>query len=93
VHHLAISNNVPLEGAARFFARLGRSLAVEFVPKTDSQVRRLLATRADVFPRYTRAGFESAFATCFETIDVRPLEGSERVLYLMRRREGTSAGA
>jgi hypothetical protein len=61
-------------------------LVVEFVPKSDSQVQRLLATRADVFPDYHRAGFEAAFAGYFETVDVRAVEGSERSLYLMRRR-------
>lgn len=86
IHHLAISNNVPLERVARFFARLGRSLVVEFVPKSDSQVKRLLATRADVFPDYHRAGFEAAFAPYFETLEVRAVEGSERSLYLMARR-------
>jgi hypothetical protein len=86
IHHLAISNNVPLSRVARFFARLGRMLVVEFVPKSDSQVQRLLATRADVFPDYHRAGFEAAFAGHFETVDVRAVEGSERSLYLMRRR-------
>ncbi len=87
IHHIAISNNVPLERVARCFARLGRQLVIEFVPKNDSQVQRLLATRADVFPDYHRAGFEAAFAKHFETIDVRDVEGSERTLYLFRRRE------
>ncbi len=86
VHHLAISNNVPFARVARFFARLGRALVVEFVPKSDSQIQRLLATRADVFPDYHRPGFEAAFAPFFETLDVRAVEGSERTLYLMRRR-------
>ena len=86
VHHLAISNNVPLDRVARFLARVGRALVIEFVPKSDSQVQRLLATRADVFPDYTRAGFEGAFAAYFETVESRPVEDSERVLYLMRRR-------
>ena len=87
IHHIAISNNVPLERIARCFARLGRQLVIEFVPKNDSQVQRLLATRADIFPDYHRAGFEAAFAPHFETIAVRDVEGSERTLYLLRRRE------
>jgi hypothetical protein len=86
VHHIAISNNVPLPRVADAFARLGRHLAIEFVPKSDSQVQRLLATRADVFPDYHRDGFEAAFGTRFELVDVRPVEGSDRILYLMRRR-------
>lgn len=91
IHHLAISNNVPLERVARFFARLGRALVIEFVPKTDSQVQRLFATRTDVFPDYHRSGFESAFGRYFEILDTREVEGSERTLYLMRRREATGA--
>ncbi|HEX5133637.1 MAG TPA: SAM-dependent methyltransferase [Candidatus Krumholzibacteria bacterium] len=85
IHHLAISNNVPLDRVARFFARAGRNLVVEFVPKSDSQVKRLLATREDVFPDYTREGFLRAFANYFELVETRPVEDSERTLHLMRR--------
>jgi len=88
VHHLAIGHNVPLEGIAAWFARLGHTLVIEFVPKSDSQVQRMLRTRADIFPRYTREGFEAAFRTCFEIEDVRPVTGSERLLYLMRVTNG-----
>ncbi len=86
VHHLAISNNVPLGRLADFFARAGRWLIIEFVPKDDSQVRRLLATREDVFPDYTPEGFKAAFSTPFEIIAEQAIAGSERTLYLMRRR-------
>jgi ribosomal protein L11 methylase PrmA len=86
IHHLAISNNVPLDRLADFFAQAGKHLIIEFVPKNDSQVQRLLATREDVFPTYDQAGFEQAFAGCFEIIDQIDIEGSERTLYLMRRK-------
>ena len=89
IHHLALSNNVPLLECARFFAELGEYLIIEFVPKTDSQVQRLLRTREDIFPDYHREGFEAAFAECFSIIDSEPVAGSERRLYLMRR--GTAA--
>jgi len=86
VHHLAIGNNVPLPEVASLLARAGRHLIVEFVPKDDSQVRRLLVVREDIFPGYTRDGFESAFAGPFETLRVEPIAGTGRVLYLMKRR-------
>lgn len=86
IHHLAISNNVPLDRLAAFFARAGRRLVIEFVPKSDSQVQRLLATREDVFPHYTREGFEAAFGTLFVVEAAEPIPGSERTLYLLRRR-------
>ena len=86
IHHLAISNNVPLDRLADFFARAGKHLIIEFVPKNDSQVQRLLATREDVFPAYHQAGFEQAFAGRFEILEQHAIEGSERTLYLMRKK-------
>ena len=85
VHHLAISNNVPLTDLAKFFARLGRWLIIEFVPKEDSQVRRLLTTREDIFPGYQQQGFEEAFRQFFVIHECQPIEGSNRILYRMER--------
>lgn len=88
VHHLAIGNNVPLDGVAAYFARLGRRVVVEFVPKEDSQVRRLLASRRDVFPDYHQAGFEAAFAREFQIEAKEPIAGTLRTLYRLVRRTG-----
>jgi hypothetical protein len=86
IHHLAISNNVPLETVAEFLATAGKYAIVEFVPKSDSQVKRLLATRKDIFDKYTEAGFEDAFSGLFEIVEKEPIPGSQRTLYLFRRR-------
>lgn len=88
VHHLAISNNVPLDRVASFLATLGRHLVIEWVPKEDSQVRKLLATREDVFPAYTRAGFEAAFGQRFTVLRRAEIAGTQRTLYLL----GAGAG-
>lgn len=81
VHHLAISNNTPLDRIAEYFAALGRQLIIEFVPKGDSQVERLLASREDIFDNYTQEGFEQAFGKFFNTLDCQAIEGSKRTLY------------
>lgn len=86
VHHLAISNNVPLGRIADFFALLGKNLIIEFVPKEDSQVQRLLSGRPDIFPDYTQTGFETAFKRAFGIERRERVQGSERVLYWMRCR-------
>ncbi|MBC8425768.1 SAM-dependent methyltransferase [bacterium] len=88
LHHLAVAGNVPLPRIADFLAEITRELIVEFVPKSDPQVRRLLASREDVFPDYHREGFEAAFAARFETARSDVVRGTDRTLYLMRRREG-----
>lgn len=89
IHHLAISNNVPLNHIADFFAQITRALIIEFVPKGDSQVEKLLATRKDVFPEYHRAAFERAFARHFDVVDTIDIDGSQRALYLMTARTGS----
>jgi hypothetical protein len=86
VHHLAISNNVPLEWIASLFARLAPNAIVEFVPKDDPMARRLLGSRRDVFTEYTQDGFERAFGTRFRIVERAPIADSTRVLYRMERR-------
>ncbi len=86
IHHLAISNNVPMGRLASFFAAICGRLIIEFVPKSDSQVRRLLAVREDIFDDYTLEGFLAAFGGPFEVEEGRKVDGSEREVFLMRRR-------
>ena len=86
VHHLAISGNVPLERVAAFFARLAPALVIEFVPKQDPMVRRLLASRPDIFPDYTVSGFERAFEATFTIEERATIPDSERAVYRMTRR-------
>jgi SAM-dependent methyltransferase len=86
IHHLAIGNNVPLPRIASLFADVAPQLILEWVPKEDSQVRRLLATRQDIFPDYTRAGLERAFEPYFRIENSQPIPGTERTLYRFRRR-------
>lgn len=85
IHHLAISNNVPLPQIADFFADAGKCLVIEFVPKSDSQVQKLLSSRKDIFPNYTREAFEEAFTERFKIREKVAVEESERYLYLMEK--------
>jgi hypothetical protein len=68
------------------FAQMAPLAIVEFVPKEDVMVRRLLATRRDVFPDYTIEGFREAASERFETVLERSIEDSPRTLFLLRRR-------
>ena len=86
IHHLAISNNVPLPSVAAFMADLGRNLIIEFVPKEDSQVQKLLASRVDIFDHYTQPDFEAAFEQYFTMRASQPIPGTKRTLYLYETR-------
>jgi hypothetical protein len=85
IHHLAISNNVPLRDLATFFSRVCRKLVIEFVPKDDPQVARLLANREDIFVDYTPESFERLFGERFAIERLESLPDSGRKIYLMSR--------
>jgi ribosomal protein L11 methylase PrmA len=86
IHHLAIGNNLPLERVADFLTRCGQWLSIEFIPKEDSQVRKLLSTRKDIFTDYTRENFEAVFRKAYRIEKSIPIAESKRTLYLMRKK-------
>ncbi len=87
VHHLAISNNVPLPMVAEYFSQLGKWLVVEFVPKDDSQVQRLLASREDIFDHYNADELVEALSVYFDLRETRPVKESKRTLYLLENKK------
>ncbi|MBT3320930.1 MAG: class I SAM-dependent methyltransferase [Anaerolineae bacterium] len=86
IHHLAISNNVPLQQLADFFSDTGKWLVIEFVPKSDSQVKKLLQSREDIFNEYMLEDFERVFKSRFTIHKKIHINESERHLFLMERR-------
>jgi len=87
IHHLAISNNLPLARIASFFRKICNSLIIEFIPKSDLKVQKLLTTRKDIFPNYTQEAFETEFGRLFSIQASEKLRNSERTLYLMLAKE------
>ena len=86
IHHLAISNNLPFEYLAEYFSTLGNWLIIEFVPKNDSQVQRLLVSREDIFENYTYQSFESCFSKYFKIHQKKQIGDSERTIYLLEKK-------
>ena len=87
IHHLAISNNLPFDRICEFLSAICSTLIIEFIPKDDSQVQRLLSTREDIFNNYSQESFESEFSNKFKILKSENIPDSKRVLYLMGRKE------
>jgi hypothetical protein len=83
IHHLCIGNNVPFVALAAFLRACAPALIIEFVPREDSQVQRLLATRKDVFGWFTMDNFDAAFGREFNIVRKSRIPQTERTLYLM----------
>jgi len=86
IHHLAISNNVPLDRIAAYFSSLGEYLLIEFVPKEDTQVQRLLASRKDIFVEYNISAFKHAFSLYYDILNEASVKETHRCIYLMKRK-------
>ena len=87
VHHLTITAGIPIPEQAKFFSSLLNEdgiLILEFVPKSDSQVKRLLAFREDVFLDYTLNDYLRTFEG-FECLRNEPITGSERSMLLLKK--------
>jgi len=84
IHHLAIGNNTPLSMIADWFRSLGKWLIIEFVPKEDLQVQKLLSSRVDIFDNYTGYHFEHAFSKYYDIKEKKRIEQSCRTLYLFQ---------
>ena len=86
IHHLAISNNLPLKMIAEFLKDICYNLIIEFIPKEDLKVQKLLSTRKDIFPNYTQRDFEAEFSRHFDIREKEKVNSTSRALYLMRRK-------
>jgi hypothetical protein len=86
IHHLAISNNLPLHKIAKLIATMTKFLIIEFVPKNDSKVKILLSQREDIFDDYNEAEFEKMFEKYFKIVERAKVKGSKRKIYLMKRK-------
>lgn len=84
IHHLAIGNNLPFEQIASFLHDISKYLIIEFVPKGDSKVDHLLASRKDIFKDYDAKIFEKVFERHFKLVDKKPVKGSKRTIYLYK---------
>ena len=87
IHHLVISNNIPLTKIAKLFYKLSPYLIIEFVPKNDTMVKKLLSTKKNNFNEYNKDNFEKIFGKYYKTLSSKKILNSERIMYCMERVE------
>lgn len=89
IHHVTLSGNVPFEKSAEFFAKFSGHLIIEFPKREDSWVTSLLVRKREFihhFDFYNQKNFEQGYQNYFHIEKKQPIEGTERVLYLMKRK-------
>ena len=85
LHHLVIGRNVPLAQALEWLVGIAPSGVIEFVPKKDEQVQRMLMHRLDIFPTYHIDVFREELARRARIVGERAVSASGRTLFEYRR--------
>jgi ribosomal protein L11 methylase PrmA len=80
-HHIAIGRNVPLPMFLDWVVDLADHGVVEFVPKHDPMIQRMLSVRKDVFDQYSQAEFESELLKRATVEKKAVVSSSGRILY------------
>ncbi|HXP83361.1 MAG TPA: class I SAM-dependent methyltransferase [Bryobacteraceae bacterium] len=87
LHHLLVSDRIPLEDVLALAADLTRGYAViEFVAPEDPMFQRIVRGREQLHADLTVERFEQAARTRFDVVRSRKIDGLNRWLYLLRRR-------
>lgn len=85
-HHLTIAHNAPISDVINWITRLAPHGIIEFVPKSDPTIQKMLALREDIFPEYTKDNFEKILTSRTVVDGVQEISASGRVLYAFHRR-------
>ena len=84
-HHLAIGKNIPLNDVVKWLVSLAPVGLIEFVPKEDETIKKMLEFKGDIFPDYTEANFEKYLLKNSEIISKSIVSNSKRTIYEYKR--------
>ncbi len=80
-HHLAIAKNVPLNDVIGWLVSLAPTGLIEFVPKNDETIQKMLELKGDIFPDYNQENFEKYLLTNSKIISKTIVSNSKRTIY------------
>lgn len=85
LHHIVIGRNVPMAQAVAWLVALAPSGVVEFVPKQDPMIQRMLTHRADIFPAYHIDAFRHEMTRYARIVNEQIVSSSGRTLFVYQR--------
>ena len=86
LHHLTIAKNIPLDQSISWILDIAPNGLIEFVPKEDNTVKKMLLIREDIFFNYNVKTFENILATKCKINEKHKITNSGRILYEFTRK-------
>lgn len=81
IHHLAIAKNIPLNEIVIWLVNIAPRGVIEFIPKNDSTIVKMLSLREDIFIDYSEDNFELLLTKQARVIKKQRISESGRTLY------------
>jgi len=86
LHHLVITNNIPMVEVVDWLGALGADLVLEFVQRDDPMVERLIRHKDEAYADYDERRLQTCLDGRFHVEAREPLPSGRRVLYHARAR-------
>lgn len=84
-HHLSIAKNIPLDKVVEWIMKLAPRGLIEFVPKNDETIKKMLEIKGDIFPNYSEETFKESISNKGKILSVSKISESGRVIYEYER--------
>ena len=84
-HHLAIAKNIPLKDVVEWIVSLAPKGLIEFVPKNDDTIKKMLEFKGDIFPNYTEENFQKFLQNKSKIVSSTKISNSGRIIYEYER--------
>jgi len=80
-HHLAIAKNIPLNDVIGWLLSLAPTGLIEFVPKEDITIQKMIELKGDIFPDYNEKNFEKIILQNAKILSKTIVSKSKRTIY------------
>ena len=84
-HHLSIAKNIPLEDVLSWLISLAPKGLIEFVPKEDPTIQKMLKFKGDIFPDYNENNFKKYMSKNATIVSIKQVTTTGRKIYEYQR--------
>ena len=80
-HHLAIAKNIPLEQTIKWLIDIAPQGLIEFVPKNDETIKKMLLLKGDIFQDYNEKNFTDIIMKNAKIVSEHNISSSGRKIF------------
>ena len=80
-HHLTIAKNIPLKDTIDWIVSLAPKGLIEFVPKEDETIQKMIKFKGDIFPDYNEENFLKLLSKVSKILSIKETSKSGRKIF------------